>query len=53
MTSEEWNDIYPMLPEDVRNEIIEKLKKMWKEIGGDEEQLLNLIKNDICDNNKG
>lgn len=52
MTTEEWNDIFPSLPEDVRLEMIEKIKQMWAEIGGDEQQLLKLIKNDIGYNNQ-
>lgn len=47
MTTEEWDEIFPSLPEDVRKEILDKLKSMWKEIGGDEDKLLKLIKDDI------
>lgn len=52
MKTEEWNDIFPILPEDVKQEILTKLKQMWKEIGGDEEQLNKLIKDDVGYNSK-
>lgn len=52
MTTDEWDEIFPTLPEDIRLEMIDKIKQMWAEIGGDEQQLLKLIKDGFSDDNK-
>lgn len=47
MTTNEWDEIFPAVPEDVKKELANKIMDMWIEMGGDAKQLIKLIKDDI------